>query len=171
MFMNNPIINFSTVSSIGIVCTDCSRLSPVAAVLLRYYMSRSTNASVRRIQVSNAGYNKVGLKISNRAISFLQKRGFGVSDHMKPVRIDRVWVEKKDLILSTDRFLKRNLIYDVFSTKVAEMRETVFTLPEAVGIDDKIRDPGEDRGIDIAPTFELIDKCCIKLVKILENAN
>ncbi len=168
--MGNKLkINFSNVESIGIVCSDSLRLSPVAAVLLRYYISRSSYAAVRRFQVSNAGYNRAGSKISNRAIGFLQKKGFGVSDQLKPELVDRFWLTKKDLILTTDRFLQRNLIYDVFPTKSAEMKLKVFTLSEAAAKDGKIRDPGEDYGVDITPVFTLIEECCIAIVKRLEQ--
>ena len=157
------------VKDIGIVCIDNTKLSPVAAVLLRNFVIKSKNPNIRNIQVYDAGYER-GEKIADSARGFLQKRGFGTTFMLETTRIDKKWVKSRDLILTMDKFLKRDIIYD-FPMNDQDLKLKVFTLNEISGINERIRDPGEDYGVDLDPIFELIEKCCKKIIEKLEKAN
>ncbi len=154
---------------IGIVCLDNTKLSPVAAVLLRSYALQSSNSKVRDIQFYDAGYNH-GEEVSNSTKGFLQKLGFGTTYMLKPRRINKKWIKSKSLILTMDKFIKRDIIYD-YPLVHQNLRDKVFTLTEIAEIQEKIRDPGEDYDEDLESVFLLIDKCCKKIIKKLEKAN
>ena len=69
-----------------------------------------------------------------------------------------------------DKFIKRDIIYD-FPLVHQDLRDKVFTLPEISGIQERIRDPGENYEEDLESVFILIDNCCKKIIKKLEKAN
>ncbi|MHA1475413.1 MAG: arsenate reductase/protein-tyrosine-phosphatase family protein [Promethearchaeota archaeon] len=160
----NPLKN---AMDIGIVCIDNTKLSPVAAVLLRSYALQSNNSKVRDIQFYDAGYNR---EVADSAKGFLQQQGFGTTYMLESKRIDKKWIKSKDIILTMDRFLKRDIIYD-YPLVHQDLKEKVFTLTEVAGIQERIRDPGEDYEEDLESVFLLIDKCCKGIIKKLEKAN
>lgn len=162
----NPLKN---VMDIGIVCIDNTKLSPVAAVLLRSYALQSSNSKVRDIQFYDAGYNRGG-EVADSAKGFLQQKGFGTTYMLESKRIDKKWIKSKDLILTIDKFIKRDIIYD-YPLIHQDLKDKVFTLTEIAGIQERIRDPGEDYEEDLESVFLLIDKCCKIIIKKLEKAN
>ena len=162
----NPLKN---AMDIGIVCLDNTKLSPVAAVLLRSYATQSSNSKVRDIQFYDVGYNRGG-DVADSAKGFLQQQGFGTTYMLESRRIDKKWIKSKDLILTIDKFIKRDIIYD-YPLVHQNLKEKVFTLTEIAEIQEKIRDPGEDCEEDLESMFLLIDKCCKKIIKKLEKAN
>jgi protein-tyrosine-phosphatase len=151
---------------IGIVCIDNTKLSPV---LLRSYALQSSNPKVRDIQFYDAGYNR-GENIADSAKGFLQQHGYGTTFMLEPSRINKNWIKSKDLILTMDKYIKRDIIYD-FPLVHQDLRDKVFTLPEFAGIQERIRDPGENYEEDLESVFILIDNCCKKIIKKLEKAN
>ncbi len=161
---------FKGVETIGLVCIDSRRLSPVAAVLLRDMLLKSKKETVRSIQVYHGGYERKGHDISNRALSYLQRKGFTQSDQLRVERIDKIWARSKDLILTMDKFIKRDVIYD-FPMTDKDLKKSVFTLTEAAGVNERIRDPGEDYSYEIDPVFDLIERCLKEIVKKLERVN
>ncbi|QEE15510.2 hypothetical protein DSAG12_01336 [Promethearchaeum syntrophicum] len=154
---------------IGIVCIDNTKLSPVAAVLFRSYALQSNIPKVRDIQFYDAGYKRGG-EVANSAKGFLQTQGFGTTYMLESRRIDKQWIKSKDIILTMDKFIKRDIIYD-YPLVHQDLKEKVFTLTEIAGIQEKIRDPGENYEEDLDSVFLLIDKCCKKIIKKLEQAN
>ena len=164
-----PKINFKGLQEVGVVCSDDSRLSPVASRILRDLAIRSSKASVRQIQFWDAGINRSD-KISDAAKGFLQTRGFGTSSLMEVKRVDKYWIKTKDLILTSDRFIKREIVFNFPITNI-DLNEKVFTLPEAAGINERIQDFKEDYNIDSSEVYELIERCCIALIKKIEAQN
>jgi protein-tyrosine-phosphatase len=162
---------FKDIQSIGIVDNDGTRLSPVAAVLIRDLLVRSKNPKVRSISVDGAGFKRTTLKVEDRAIGYLQTQGFGAAGMLEPKRIDKYWLKTKDLILTIDRFIKRDILYDYFPTTTDEWDEKILVFHEAAGINEKIQDPLDDYSVDIRNIFELIKKCVEKIIQKLEQAN
>ncbi|WP_457558011.1 arsenate reductase/protein-tyrosine-phosphatase family protein [Candidatus Harpocratesius sp.] len=162
---------YKNVESIGIVCMDNTTLSPVAAYLFRDLAIKSRNPKIRKIRFFDAGYKRTHHSVSNSAKGFLQQRGFGTTDMMETHRVNKNWLVTKDIIFVMDRFLQRDLLYDFFPTKVEEMKKKILILNEAAGIDERIRDTSEDFYIDVTPTFLLIERCCIQIIKIIEREN
>jgi protein-tyrosine-phosphatase len=158
---------YKGIKGIGIVCLDNLRLGPVAAYILRDLLVKSKNAGVRGIQVSDAGIKRLGSKVSDATKGFLQQKGFGTTDLMEPKRVNKYWLQSKDVIFTMDRFQKRDLIYDFFPNN-QEMGKKFLVITEAAGIKEKIRDPLDDFNIDIKPVFQLIEKCCIEIFKKIE---
>ena len=154
---------------IGIVCIDNTKLSPVAAVLLRSYALQSNNSKVRDIQFYDAGYNRGG-EVADSAKGFLQQQGFGTTYMLEAKRITKNWIKSKDLILTIDKFIKRDIIYD-YPLVHQNLKDKVFTLTEVAGIQERIRDPGDNYEEDLESVFILIDNCCKKIIKKLEQAN
>ncbi len=161
----NPLKN---AMEIGIVCIDNTKLSPIAAVLLRSYALQSSNPKVRDIQFYDAGYNRGG-EVADSAKGFLQQKGFGTTFMLESRRIDKKWIKSKDLILTMDKFIKRDIIYD-YPIVHQDLKDKVFTLTEIAGIQERIRDPGENQEEDLEPVFSLIENCCKKIIKKLEKA-
>lgn len=144
-------------------------MSPVASYILRDLAIKSKNPKVRAIQFQDAGYKRSSSQISNSTKGFLQTRGFGTTDMMEIKRIDKYWLVQKDLVFVMDKFLQRDIIYDFFPLKAIEMKKKIVILNEVAGIKTRIRDPGEDFTEDITPVFELIERCCIEIMKKIEK--
>lgn len=161
--------NNDQLEDIGIVCMDNTNLSPVAAYILRDLAVRSKNAKIRQLRFHDAGYKRTTNRVSNAAKGFLQQRGFGTTDMMETKRVRKRWLEKMDLILVMDKFLKRDILYDFFSTRVEEMKQKIHIFNEFAGINERIRDPGMDYTEDITPVFLLVERCCQNIMKKLEK--
>ncbi len=131
---------------------------------------KSKSSVVRRIQVDHAGYKRQGSKVADATKGFLQKRGFGTSDMLEPHRVNKLWLLSKDLVLTMDRFIKRDLIYDYFPAKVKEMQNKIIVLNDAAGME-KIRDFGDDYNTDSTSVFNLIEQCCQEIYKQIERDN
>ena len=162
---------YKGITSIGIVCDDNLKLSPVAAVIMRDLIVSSKNSNVRSIQIDHAGYKRTGNKVADSAIGFLQTHGFGSADYLEPKRINLKWLLSKDIIFTIDQFLKRDILYNYFSTKTKEMRDRILILSTAANINERIRDPKDDYNYDIASVYGLIEKCCKVIIKKIESAN
>ena len=150
------------ITEIGIIDDDGTKLSPVAVVLLRDMAIKSSNALIRSILFSDAGYDR-GKIIKNSAKSFLQLKGFQTtSDYLQVNRISKAWVERNELILVMDQYLKLKVIRD-HSILNQDIDKKVFVLSDFVGINQPIQDPGDDFvDSDNRTVFLLIIKCCTK---------
>lgn len=156
--------------TIGIVDSDNVRFGPVAQVILNRMAVESKNGNVRKISFQTAGIKRTSDQVSNSAKGYLQQKGFGATDLLKPQRIDKYWVKTKDLIVVLEYYLKDKVIFDFFPTNFEEMGEKVLVLNEIVEISDPIRDPGTDEE-NLKPIYELLERCCKEFIKKLENAN
>lgn len=159
------------INEIGVVCDDGSKLSPVVVVLLRDFAIRSSNKNVRSMKFYNAGYKR-GKEITNSAKGFLQQEGFQTtSDFLELDRVDFGWIQIKDIILVMDKFLKRKIFHDYGDSNI-EIEKKVFIFNEFVGINQKIRDPGDEFvSSENKELFLLLKKCCQIFIKMLEKAN
>ncbi len=153
------------------MCIDDLRLSPVFSYLLKELLIKSKKSSVRGIQVNHCGYKRQGSKVSDTTKGFLQTKGFGTTDMLEPHRVNKSWLLSKDIIFTTDRFIRRDIIYDFFSTKTKEMQNKIFVLNDAAGINEKIRDFGDDYNTDSKSVFNLIERCCQKIFAQIEREN
>ena len=165
------MINLKDIETVGIVCIDNARLSPVAAIICRDIAIKSKNPKIRALQFHDAGFRRISHKVSDSAKGFLQSQGFGSSDMLEIKRIDKQWLLKKDLILVMDKFLQRDILYDFFPTQVSAMKEKILILNEVAGISTRIRDPGDDYNADHGAVYLLIEKCCQKILQRIEQAN
>ena len=159
------------ITSIGIICLDGVRLSPVAAVIMRDLLVKSKKSAVRSISVEDAGHKRTSSKVSNSSKGFLQQRGFGTTAFLEPKRVDKYWLKTKDLVLTMDRFIRRDILRDFYPTKKAEVEGHFLILNDAAGIRDKIRDPGDEVNAGIEDVFLLIEECVKKIVKKIEAVN
>jgi protein-tyrosine-phosphatase len=162
---------FKGIQSVGLVCIDNTRLSPVAEVLLNRMAIESRNPKVRGISFHSAGYNRTIDKVADSAKGYLQMLGFSISPFMETDRINKDWLISKDLILTMDKFIRRDILFNYFPGSETEWANKILVLNEAAGIGDKIRDPGSDPTADIKPVYNLIRRCCEALIKKLEGAN
>ena len=147
-------------TNLSLVCLDNTNLSLVAVYLLRDLAIYSSNPKIRQIWFHDAGYKRTSIRVSNAAKGFLQQRGFGTTDMMETKRVNKKWLEKKDLILVMDKFLKRDWIYDFFPTRVEEMNDKILLFNEFAGIEECIRDPGINYTEDNTPVFLHVKRCC-----------
>jgi protein-tyrosine-phosphatase len=159
------------VQSVGIVCIDNTRLSPVAEILLNRLAIESRNPKVRAISFHSAGYNRTADKIADSAKGYLQTLGFGLTPFMETDRINKDWLITKDIILTMDKYLRRDIIFNYFPGSEREWENKILVLNEVVGITEKIRDPGPDPIAETKHVYSLIQRCCEALIKKLEGAN
>jgi hypothetical protein len=126
------------ITEIGIIDDDGTKLSPVAVVLLRDMAIKSSNALIRSILFSDAGYDR-GKTIKNSAKGFLQLEGFQTtSDYLQVNRISKAWVERKELIFVMDEYLKLKIIRDN-SILNQDIEKKVFVLGDFVGINHQFK--------------------------------
>lgn len=152
------------ITSIGIVDIDSLRLAPVTAVLLRDMLQQSKNKNLHEINVEYAGYERTSQNISNSAKGYLQTKGFKNTDALDIYRIDKPWLMSKDLILTIDKYIKRDILYNYPIQGEQSLEPKTHILTEYVGINDKIRDPGTEGLYNIRDAYELIERCLEKLV-------
>ena len=117
--------------SIGVVCIDNVRISPVAEILLNRMAAESKNAHVRGMKFFSAGYRRGDPKSPNSAKGFLQKKGFGNTELMKPQRIDKDWLRAKDLIIVTEKYLRNKILFDFFPTNSADWDKKIVIMNES----------------------------------------
>lgn len=161
------IKKISQIKKIGIVCEEGNKISPVATILFRDYAIKSSKAQIRTLQFWTGSISRSS-KLTDSTIGYLQKRGFSNARYTEVDRISLDWIKKKDLILTSDKFVKRKILYD-FGINQENLEESVYTLPEFAKIDLRIRDPGDEAYSDNESLFQSIDKCCKKSIILLEK--
>jgi protein-tyrosine-phosphatase len=167
---NNSSI-FKNIAAVGIVCIDNVRLSPIAEVMLNRMAVESKNPKIRQINFYSAGFQRSSVKMADSTKGFLQKNGFDTSSLHDPERISKDWLVTKDIILTMDKFIRRDILHDYFPVVAPEWEEKILVFNEAVGISDRIRDPGNDPLAETTPVYELVKKCCEALILLLEKSN
>jgi protein-tyrosine-phosphatase len=164
----NPLKGIAT---IGIVDPDNTRMGPVAQVIMNRLAVESKNATVRSMKFYTAGYNRTSHNVADSAKGYLQMNGFQATAFMQPERVDKDWLITKDLIICTDRFIKRDLLHDFFPASYNDWKDKMVVFTDLVGSKEVLRDPGDDPTAPTKPVYDLIKQCCELLIKRLEKEN
>ncbi len=156
-----------SLQNIGLVCQDGTKISVIVAYLLRNHAIKSSNKIIRNLRFWNAGIERQG-KIKDSTKGFLQKKGYSTSSMADIERISNHWLKHKDLILTSDRFVKRKIVYD-YTGGGQDLAEKTLTIKEFINGDTDLRDPGDEASSDNQTLFTLIEEISPRIIQELEK--
>lgn len=158
---------------ITVICLGNICRSPVAEYLLRHYAAKSEHHTIKSLIIDSAGLNGGYYDMDPNSQAYLRQKGIDPTSFQSK-RTSRKYLEKFDLILVMEAYMKREILQDYFfnlsPADIALFSDRIQLFSEIGGDRGDIEDPYGSPTPFYLKVLNRIDEIAGKIIEKLEKS-